>query len=348
MMSRAVIEENQKLEPDRCQAALVDSLGRVHRSLRISVTDVCNIRCQYCMPADEVQFLPNENLLSFEEIEGFVRHLVPLGITRLRLTGGEPLLRRQLHELVARLSVIEGVEDLALTTNGMLLQRHAEQLVAAGLRRINISLDTLSEEVFRRISRRQGLDQVLRGIDAASRFSQLEIKLNALVLRDVNLDGVIELVEFASHRNLPLRFIEFMPLDAERAWNLQRMVSGQELRALIAKACGPLEPVPSSDPARPSRDFVFTDGRPGQLGFIDSVSKPFCSQCDRLRLTADGKIRNCLFGVQEWDVAAALKTKDQAELQRQLRSCVQAKHPAHGIADPDFQPPERPMYQIGG
>ncbi|MCR9291999.1 MAG: GTP 3',8-cyclase MoaA [bacterium] len=348
MISRTAIARQPEINPANSDLRLVDRLGRVHRSLRISVTDVCNIRCQYCMPAEDVAFLPNQHLLSFEQIERFVRFVLPLGITKLRVTGGEPLLRRQLSDLIQRLSNLGGLEDLALTTNGMLLARQIDDLVAAGLKRVNISLDTLSEEVFRRISRRDGIEQVLEGIEAARGYPQLEIKLNALVLRDVNLDGVLELVEFATSRDLPLRFIEFMPLDAERSWNMQRVVSGDELRKRIAQELAPLRPLDCSDPTRPSRDYVFADGRPGQLGFIDSVSKPFCSTCDRLRLTADGKVRNCLFGVQEWDVAQALAAQDEGELKRQLLACVQAKHPAHGIAQPDFEQPERPMYQIGG
>lgn len=300
------------------------------------------------MPAEDAQFLPSESLLSFDDIEALVRCIVPIGIRNFRLTGGEPLLRRDLHLLVERLSAIEGIEDLALTTNGMLLRQQVGLLAKAGLRRINISLDTLSEAVFERISRRKGLHLVLEGIEAARQHPGLDIKLNSLVLRDVNLAGVVELVDFASERDLPLRFIEFMPLDAERAWTAQRMVGGEELREHVSRAFGALVEVPSSDPARPSRDFVFASGRPGRLGFIDSVSKPFCSSCDRLRLTADGKIRNCLFGSQEWDVAQLLSRRDVAALHQQLRDCVQAKHPAHGIADPDFQPPQRPMYQIGG
>lgn len=336
---------------------LVDRLGRVHRSLRISVTDACNIRCQYCMPEVGAKFLPASHLFSFEQIEAFVRAVVRLGVCNLRLTGGEPLLRQNLHQLVHRLAGIDEVEDLALTTNGMLLAPQVAELVAAGLRRINISLDTLSEATFQRISRRSGLNKVLEGIDAACQQSGLEVKLNALVLRDVNLHEVVSMVEFASERGLQLRFIEFMPLDAERAWSDQRMVSGQELRSLIAERLGPLEEVPAEDPSRPARDYRFADGRPGALGFIDSVSAPFCSGCDRLRLTADGKIRNCLFGQQEWDVGQWLRPADNEEgepedrvekLYARLRECVLAKHPAHGIADPNFKPPSRAMFQIGG
>lgn len=301
------------------------------------------------MPADGAQFLPNENLLSFDLIERFVRSVVPLGISNVRLTGGEPLLRRGLSQLVARLCAIEGVEDLALTTNGMLLEAQLPEFLVAGLKRVNISLDTLSEDVFHRLSRRSGIEKVLSGIDAACRAPGLSVKLNALILRDVNLGGVLEMVDFASQRDLDLRFIEFMPLDGERAWNAQRMVSGAELMELIESAFGRLEPLESQDPSRPSRDYRFSDGRPGRIGFINSVSAPFCSGCDRLRLTADGKVRNCLFSQQEWDVAPILRHENSAEaLAEQLRDCLSAKHAAHGIDSPEFLPPARAMYQIGG
>lgn len=333
------------------KASLVDRFGRVHRSLRVSVTDVCNIRCTYCMPAEGAEFLPSSQLLSFEAIERFVRSVIPLGVSKLRLTGGEPLLRKNLPDLVVRLSQLEGIDDLALTTNAMLLAESVGALADAGLRRINISLDTLEEDIFQRISRRKGLQQVLDGIEAASRDDRLDVKLNALVLRDVNLSGVVELVEFAVARELPLRFIEFMPLDAERAWNESRMVSGDELRKLIASEIGELVPVTGGDPSRPSRDFRIANRPKGIIGFIDSVSKPFCGDCDRLRLTADGKLRNCLFGQEEWDVSELLNSGSNSpseELEKQIRTCVQAKFAAHGIADPDFRQPLRPMYQIGG
>ncbi len=287
---------------------LIDRFGRVHRSLRISVTDVCNIRCQYCMPAEDAEFLPEQNLLSFEAIERFVRFVSSCGVSRLRLTGGEPLLRKQLAQLVGRLHAIPTVDDIALTTNGILLPKYIDDLAAAGLKRVNISLDTLEESVFQRISRRSGLARVLDGIQAAHEHPGIDVKLNALVLRQVNLEGVLELVEFAASRKIPLRFIEFMPLDAERAWNKERMVSGDELRERITQQFGTLRKLDPKDPARPAQDYRLDGKYAGAvLGFIDSVSKPFCAGCDRLRLTADGKIRNCLFGQQEWDVSHLLE-----------------------------------------
>ncbi|MEC8557644.1 MAG: GTP 3',8-cyclase MoaA [Planctomycetota bacterium] len=338
-------------EPENApsQLPLVDSFGRAHRSLRLSVTDVCNIRCVYCMPEENPEFLRNENLLTFDALERFVRFMVSRGIDNLRLTGGEPLLRKGLPQLIARLAAIPGLDDIAMTTNAMLLAESAKQLADAGLRRINISLDTLSEEVFERISRRKGLNKVFAGIDSALAAERLAVKLNSLVLRDVNLGGVLELVAFAGERKIPLRFIEFMPLDAERAWSTQRMVGGAELRNIIAERFGTLEPITPEDPSRPSQDYRLATG--SVVGFIDSVSKPFCGQCDRLRLTADGKLRNCLFGQQEWDVAPFLNEDSSAALsglEKELHGCLQAKFAAHGIADPNFRQPDRPMYRIGG
>lgn len=328
---------------------LVDRFGRVHRSLRVSVIDACNIRCQYCMPAVGVQFLPRSLLLSFDHIERFVRTAVALGISKVRLTGGEPLLRPELHSLVARLRAIDGLQQLALTTNGMLLDNQIESLVSAGLQRINISLDTLSEPTFRQLTRREGLGRVLAGIEATRRFPQLELRLNSLVLRDVNLGDIYDLVDFAQQRQCTLRFIEFMPLDSDRQWSQTRMVRGDELRCLLAERFGPLLRCAAVDPSQPSSDYQFANGG-GRVGFIDSVSQPFCAGCDRLRLTADGKLRNCLFGRDEWDVGEVLRKEpfDSRALQALLCAGTLAKHAAHGIDAPDFQPPERAMYQIGG
>ncbi len=328
---------------------LVDRFGRTHRALRVSVTDACNIRCQYCMPADTVKFLPTERLLSFEHIETLVRAAVACGIRKVRLTGGEPLLRSNLSQLVQRLRQIEGLSELALTTNGMLLPDQIEALVSAGLQRINISLDTLSAETFKQLSRRDGLSRVLAGIDSTRPFPGLIVKLNALVLRDVNLVDVFGLVEFACSRGLQMRFIEFMPLDSDRSWTQARMVAGRELRQLLEDRFGALRPIQNSDPSQPAVDYEI-ESTGGRVGFIDPVSQPFCQSCDRLRLTADGKLRNCLFGREEWDVAELLRdpSVDAAGLVQRMQACILAKHASHGIEQPDFQPPTRAMYQIGG
>ncbi|HBE66724.1 MAG TPA: GTP 3',8-cyclase MoaA [Planctomycetaceae bacterium] len=327
---------------------LTDKFGRVHKSLRVSVTDVCNIRCQYCMPAEDVRFLPRSRLLSYEQIARFVEVVSQWGIRRVRITGGEPLTRPGLEELVRRLRRIDAIDDIALTTNGMLLGDQIDALESAGLDRVNVSLDTLSEATFKRLSRRDGIAQVIDGIDRAV-DSSLQVKLNALVLRDVNSNDVIDLVRFAAERDIPMRFIEFMPLDADGAWNDTRMVSGAELRTQIEAEFGPLTPVERATKSQPAQEYRLPTGT--HVGFIDSVSTPFCGSCDRLRLTAEGKIRNCLFGTEEWDVSDLLNDKagvDNSRVKAVVQACLAAKHAAHGIADPDFKPPQRAMYQIGG
>jgi len=327
---------------------LVDSFGRRHTSLRISVTDRCNIRCFYCMPAEGVVFRPRAELLTFEEIERFVRALVPLGVDKLRLTGGEPLVRADLSHLVQKLAAVPGVRDLALTTNGMLLDEQAAALKAAGLRRVNISLDTLREEVFERITRRQGLDRVLTGIAAAQDAGFEEIRLNAVAIRGLTEEEIIPLAEFARDRGLELRFIEFMPLDAEHHWSNDQLLTGADIRRTVENRWGPLIPAPRSNPSQPAVDFKFADGR-GSIGFINPVSEPFCGDCNRLRLTAEGQVRNCLFSAVEWDARRVLRDGgSDDELRTLVRESVAAKAAAHGIGQSDFHQPERAMYQIGG
>lgn len=327
---------------------LVDSFGRRHTSLRISVTDRCNIRCFYCMPAEGVVFRPRAELLTFEEIERFVRALVPLGVDKLRLTGGEPLVRADLPHLVEKLAAIPGVRDLALTTNGMFLDEQAAALKSAGLRRVNISLDTLCEEVFERITRRQGLDRVLAGIAAAQDAGFEEIRLNAVAIRGLTEEEIIPLTEFARDRGLELRFIEFMPLDAEHHWSNDQLLTGADIRRTIENRWGPLIPAPRSNPSQPAVDFQFADGR-GSIGFINPVSEPFCGDCNRLRLTAEGQVRNCLFSTVEWDARRVMRGGGSGDdLRALVRESVAAKAAAHGIGQSDFQQPERAMYQIGG
>jgi cyclic pyranopterin phosphate synthase len=326
---------------------LIDGFGRVHTSLRVSVTDACNIRCRYCMPATVNSFLPQSKLLSFDAIERMVRVLVTAGVRKVRLTGGEPLMRPDLDQLVNRLHRIEGLDQLAMTTNGMMLAGMIDGLVSAGLTHINISLDTLREEAFRQISRRDGIDRVLEGIESALK-ADLVVRLNALVLRDINLEDCIPLVEFARERNIFIRFIEFMPLDADRNWSQDQVVSGDELRAHIESRFGSLTSLGRCDPSQPATDYGFADGR-GGIGFIDPVSKPFCESCNRLRLTADGKLRNCLFGREEWDVRAAINAGESDERLYEIASdCIKNKFAAHGISTSSFKQPERAMYQIGG
>lgn len=327
---------------------IVDTFGRRHTNLRVSVTDRCNIRCFYCMPNENVQFKPRHELLSFEEIERFVRVSARIGISRIRLTGGEPLVRAELPVLVRKLVAIAGIRDVALTTNGILLAEQAEALRAAGLQRLNVSLDAMSEETFRRISRRPGLNQILEGIDEARRVGFSRIRLNAVAIRGITEGELIPLVEFARARDLELRFIEFMPLDAEANWESDQVLPGAEIRARLEAELGPLVPEPRHDPSQPAVDYRFARG-PGRIGFINPVSQPFCGDCNRLRLTAEGQVRNCLFSTEEWDARRLLRAGGtDGDLETLIRDCVAAKKAGHGIDSPEFLRPERAMYQIGG
>ncbi|MEX2176903.1 MAG: GTP 3',8-cyclase MoaA [Pirellulaceae bacterium] len=326
----------------------IDSLGRIHTNLRISVTDRCNIRCFYCMPDENIRFKPRSEILTFEEIERFVRVVAPCGVNKLRLTGGEPLVRADLPVLVERLAAIDGIRDIALTTNGILLEEHAQTLKDAGLTRINISLDALSEETFRRIARRDGLDRVLAGIHAARRVGFQKIRLNAVAIKGITEPEIVPLAQFARRHDLEMRFIEFMPLDAEQHRQHDQVHSGDEIRRQLEAAIAPLEPAARPDPSQPATDFRFADGS-GTIGFINPVSQPFCEDCNRLRLTAEGQVRNCLFSTVEWDARAVLRgSGSDPDLLALVRDCVAAKKPGHGIDSPDFVRPARAMYQIGG
>jgi cyclic pyranopterin phosphate synthase len=327
-------------------AVLVDTFGRRHTDLRISVTDRCNLRCTYCMPAEAI-FRPREELLAYEEIARVATVAVGLGVRTIRLTGGEPLLRRDLAALVALLVAVPGIDEVALTTNGLLLAEQAEALSAAGLRRLNVSLDSLREDVFERIARRRGLDRVLAGLAAARRAGFEEIRINAVSIRDLTEDEVVPLARFCRREGFHLRFIEFMPLDAEEAWDRSRVLSGADVRAILEREIGPLVAETAGDPGQPALDYRWADG--GRVGFINPVTRPFCDRCDRLRLTADGQFRNCLFSTTEWDVKALLRGGgSDEEIAALLRACVAAKKAAHGIDTPEFARPARAMYQIGG
>jgi cyclic pyranopterin phosphate synthase len=327
---------------------LVDGFGRVHGDLRISVTDRCNIRCFYCMPAENVRFKPRSELLTFEEIERFVRVLAPLGIETLRLTGGEPLVRHGLPRLVAMLARVPGIRDVALTTNGILLAEQARALRDAGLRRLNISLDTLNPETFFKISRREGFAQVLAGIAAAQQIGFDKIKLNAVAIKHLSEPDIVPLGRFARERGLEIRFIEYMPLDADGQWDCDQVLSGDEILDVLAAEFGPLEPLPVTNPSQPATDYRFVDGG-GTVGFINPVTHPFCSDCNRLRLTAEGQVRNCLFSVVEWDAREVLRGGgSDDDLIQLVRSCVAAKKAGHGINSDEFVRPQRAMFQIGG
>jgi cyclic pyranopterin phosphate synthase len=330
------------------QPPLIDNFGRVHTSLRISVTDRCNIRCFYCMPNENVRFKPREELLTFEEIVRFARVAAKMGVNKLRLTGGEPLVRADLHKLVAQLARIDGIIDLALTTNGILLDEQAQRLKDAGLTRLNISLDTLDEATFQRIARREGIARVLAGIAAAKRAGFERIRLNAVAIRGITESEIIPLAQFAREQSMELRFIEFMPLDAEEHWQNDQVLPGEEIRRVLEEAFGTLVPAARPDVSQPATDYRFADGD-GSIGFINPVSQPFCGDCNRLRITAEGQIRNCLFSTCEWDARALLRSGgSDGQLAALIRQCVAAKKPGHGIDSPDFLRPQRAMYQIGG
>ena len=330
-------------------AELLDGFGRVHNSLRISVTDRCNIRCFYCMPDSDVQFVPRDALLTYEQIVRTVRILTGVGLRDVRLTGGEPLLRKDLPNLVEQLAALPCLRGLALTTNGILMPQHAAALRRAGLRRVNISLDTLSEATFRQISRREGLSRVLSGIDAALQAGFDEVRLNALAIRGITEAEAIPLVQFARRRGLTIRFIEYMPLDADRRWHRDQVLSGDELLLRLQQHFGPLIPLDRPQPSQPASDYAFTDGGGGRVGLIRPVTAPFCGQCNRLRLTAEGALRNCLFSHREWALRPLLvAAADDAQILQTVRDCLAEKEAGHLIQQPGFQQPQRAMYRIGG
>ncbi len=327
---------------------LIDSFGRLHDNLRISVTDRCNIRCTYCMP-ESVRFLPRRELLTFEEIERVVRVAASLGINKLRLTGGEPLVRRDLPKLVARLVSIEGIKDVGLTTNGILLTELARPLRDAGLRRINISLDTMDPIRFRELSRRDGWDQVIAGILEAKAVGFSPIKLNAIALKNQTEADIVPLARFAREHGLELRFIEYMPLDVANAWDLSKVLLAEEILERLTQGFGPLIPSADQDPRAPAMDYDYVDGQ-GRVGLIASVSRPFCASCNRLRLTADGKLRNCLFALEETDLRELLRKNepnDQA-IAKALKASVAGKWEGHEIHSTQFIKPDRLMHAIGG
>jgi GTP 3',8-cyclase len=316
--------------------------------VRVSVTDKCNFRCTYCMPAEGLEWLGRDQILSFEEIERLVRVLAQLGVEEVRLTGGEPLVRRDLPVLVGMLSAVDGVRDLSLTTNGVLLDRYAAPLVAAGLRRINVSLDTLNHVRFAEIARRDALDAVLRGLEEAEKHPELRpIKVNCVAVKGFTETEVPALAELARRKPYVVRFIEFMPLDADEAWREDDVLTGSEIRAIIEEQHGPLVELPSKASST-ARRFRFADGA-GEVGFVNPVSEPFCSSCDRIRLTADGQLRTCLFSRREWNLKTPLREgATDAELVDLLRFAVRHKELKHRINDPGFVRASRSMSQIGG
>jgi len=326
---------------------LRDGHGRPITDLRVSVTDRCNFRCQYCMPADGLPWLERAAILSFEEIERLVRLAVGIGIRGVRLTGGEPLARRDFPLLVSMLAGIDGLEDLSLTTNGYLLERDADALAAAGIRRVNVSVDTLQRDRFFQLTRRDALPQVLRGLDTIASHPELRpIKVNAVAMRGFTEDEAVRFAEFARSTAFQVRFIEFMPLDADHAWSPDAVLTGDELRGLI-DAVHPLEELPR-EPSATARVFRFRDGA-GEIGFINPVSEPFCADCNRIRLTADGKLRTCLFSLHETDLREPLRSgASDEELVETIRAAVWRKELKHHIGERGFRQPPRTMSAIGG
>jgi cyclic pyranopterin phosphate synthase len=327
------------------EGPLVDTFGRIHDNLRISLTDRCNIRCFYCMAEDAHDFTPVANQLTSEQIVRFVSVAQTLGIRKVRLTGGEPLLRRDLPQLIAALSAL-GLDELALTTNGVLLANHAQRLYEAGLRRLNVHLDSLDRERFRQITRRDDLGRVLAGIDRAL-AAGYSLKLNAVAIKDLTEQDVVPLARFARERNLEIRYIEFMPLDAQELWSRARVLTADDMISTLEAEFGPLVSVPDADPRAPATEYKYADGG-GRVGFIASVSRPFCLNCNRLRLTSDGKLRYCLFAREEFDVAHFLQSGRDNELIPAIRSAIWHKWRGHQINSPLFTAPSRPMYSIGG
>jgi len=327
------------------RAPLHDGHGRPIRDLRLSVTDRCNFRCQYCMPAEGLPWLERADVLSFEEIERLVALLASMGIGSLRLTGGEPLVRREFPRLAAMLAPL--IPDLAVTTNGFLLERDAAALVDAGVARLNVSVDSLQRDRFYAMTRRDALPQVLRGLEAIGAFSdRVRIRLNAVAIRGFTEQEVLPFARFARERAVEVRFIEFMPLDADRTWDISQVLPGEEIRAAI-DARWPLVALPR-EPGATSTRWRFADGA-GTVGFVNPVSEPFCDDCDRMRITADGRLRTCLFSLNETDLRGPLRAgAGDDDLEAIVRAAVWRKELKHRVNEPGFVQPARTMSAIGG
>jgi GTP 3',8-cyclase len=331
------------------QSGLVDNYGRVATDLRVSLTDRCNLRCAYCMPEEGLAWLPKPELLTDDEVV----HLVSVAVTRLgvdeiRFTGGEPLLRRGLVGIVARTAALAPRPQISLTTNGIGLARQAEALHEAGLDRVNVSLDTIRPETFRQLARRDRLQDVLNGLAAAQAAGLAPVKVNAVLMRGVNDDEAVELLEFCLDHGYELRFIEQMPLDAQHGWSRDTMVTADEILAMLGERFG-LEPMDAATRGSAPAESFSVRGGPATVGIIASVTRPFCGDCDRVRLTADGQVRDCLFARTESDLRTALRDgADDEELADRWRRAMRGKLPGHGIADPSFLQPARPMSAIGG
>ncbi len=329
---------------------LKDAYGRLIKNVRISITDKCNFRCVYCMPAEGLQWLKRSEILSFEEIERLSRLLVSMGVEQLRITGGEPTVRKDLPELIRMLHGIEGLKSLSLTTNGYLLKNLAGKLAEAGLTRINVSLDSLVQDKFFQLTRRDSLHQVLEGLEELEKYPQIQpIKINAVAMRNFTEDEVVAFAMLARRKPYVVRFIEFMPLDADELWDRNSVLTGDEIKAIIEREVMPLVAIPSLDPAETSTKYRFADGI-GEMGFINPVSHAFCSSCDRIRITAEGMLRTCLFAHIETDLKTVLRSGASDEvLEETIRRAVWKKEMKHFINDGEaFKRTKRSMSQIGG
>jgi len=328
---------------------LVDSYGRRIKNMRISITDKCNFRCTYCMPAEGLPWLKKAEILSYEEIERIARVAASIGIEQIRLTGGEPLVRRDVPELVRQLHKIEGLHSLSITTNGILLKQQAAALAEAGLTRINVSLDSLIREKFAQLTRRDQFTRVLEGLEELEKYPSIHpIKVNAVAIKGYSEEEVLDFVHLARRKAYVIRWIEFMPLDADQIWRKEDILTGGELKAIIEAEYGPLVPITSGDPSETARRYTFSDGI-GEVGFINPVSEPFCSTCDRIRLTADGQLRTCLFSTEETDLRAVLRSgASDEELIQAIRQAVWNKELKHYIGDKRFKRANRSMSMIGG
>ena len=326
---------------------LFDGHGRQIGDLRVSVTDRCNFRCQYCMPAEGLPWLERSEILTFEEVERLVGLFVSMGVGDMRLTGGEPLVRKDFPRLVSMLTRLDGLNDLSVTTNGYLLERDAGALVEAGINRVNVSIDSLQRDKFFEMTRRDALPQVLRGLDALAEHPEVHpIKVNAVAMRGFTEDEALRFAEFARSTAFQVRFIEFMPLDADHAWSPDSVLTGDELRSMI-HAVYPLEELPR-EPSATARVFRFADGQ-GQIGFINPVSEPFCADCNRVRLTAEGKLRTCLFSLHETDLREPLRSgASDGEIEKLIRDSVWRKELKHHVGEKGFRQPARSMSAIGG
>jgi cyclic pyranopterin phosphate synthase len=326
---------------------LHDGHGRRITDLRVSVTDRCNFRCQYCMPAEGMPWLEREEVLTFEEIEHLVAVMATMGIEDLRLTGGEPLVRRGFPRLAAMLSGVSGIRDLSLTTNGYLLERDARDLAVAGIDRVNVSIDSLQRDRFFQITRRDALPRVLRGLNAVARQPSIRrIKVNALGIRGFTEEEILPFCELARSTGIQVRFIEFMPLDADHAWSRDQVLTGEEIRRVVESHHRLVEA--QREPSATARVFRFADGR-GEIGFVNPVSEPFCADCNRIRLTSDGKLRTCLFSLTETDLRGPMRAgASDAQLEQLIREAVWRKELKHRINQPGFVQPQRTMSAIGG